>query len=100
MKSGGLDDGKIEQLKSLPEGFGKGMAVAIVELGKTYETTLEERCDPEFQRKVGAFGEDSGMRATEIKRVEYLKRGVRVSGSGGVFKAQVDKDAIPDGWLD
>ena len=62
MKSGGLDDDEIEQLKSLPKGFGKGMAVAIVELGKTYETSLEERSDPEFQRKVGAFGEDSGMR--------------------------------------
>jgi len=100
MKSGGLDDQQIHDLKSLPSGFGKGMAVAIVELGKTFETTLEERCDPDFQRSVGAFGADSGMRATEIKRVEYLKRGVKVSGKGGVFKAKIDRDAIPDGWLD
>ena len=100
MKSGGLDIHEIQELKLLPDGFGKGMAVAIVELGKTFETTLEERCDPDFQRSVGAFGADSGMRATEIKRVEYLKRGVKVSGSGGVFKANVDRDAIPDGWLD
>ena len=40
------------------------------------------------------------MRATEIKRVEYLKRGVKVSGQGGVFKVKVDKDVIPPGWLD
>jgi len=100
MKSGGLQDDEIETLKSLPPGFTKGMAVAIVELGKTYETTLEERCDPDFQRSVGAFGADSGMRATEIKRVEYLKRGVKVSGQGGVFKASIDKDVIPNGWLD
>ncbi len=40
------------------------------------------------------------MRATEIRRVQYLKRGVRVSGQGGVFKAKVDKNVIPDGWLD
>ena len=100
MKSGGLDEGEIKKLKSLPEGFGKGMAVAICEIGKTYETTLNERCDPDFQRKVGAFGEDSGMRATEIKRVEYLKRGVKVKGSGGVFKANVPNEVIPDGWLD
>lgn len=99
MKSGGLSDDEIEELKSLPKGFGKGMAVAIVEIGKTFETTLEERSQPDFQRSVGAFGEDSGMRATEIKRVQYLKRGVKVSGRGGVFKANVDKDAIPDGWL-
>lgn len=100
MKSGGLTDEKIANLKSLPRGFGRGMAVAIVELGKTYETTLAERCDPDFQRSVGAFGADSGMRATEIKRVEYLKKGVRVSGRGGVFKAKIDRDVIPDGWLD
>lgn len=49
---------------------------------------------------MGAFGADSGMRATEIKRVEYLKKGVKVTGSGGVFKAAVDKSVIPDGWLD
>lgn len=100
MKSGGLDDDEIQALKSLPPGYTKGMAVAIVELGKTYETTLEERCNPDFQRAVAAFGEDSGMRVTEIKRVEYLKRGVKVSGQGGVFKAKVDRDLIPDGWLD
>lgn len=100
MRSGGLDDEEIAKLKSLPPGFKKGQAVAIVELGRTFETTLEERCDPDFQRSVGAFGADSGMRATEIKRVSYLKRGVKVPGSGGVFKAQIDKDAIPDGWLE
>lgn len=100
MKSGGLDDNKIKALKSLPKGFTKGMAVAIVELGKTFETTLEQRCDPDFQRGVAAFGADSGMRATEIKRVEYLKQGVKVSGQGGVFKAKIDRDVIPDGWLD
>jgi len=75
------------------------MAVAIVELGKTFETTLEERCDPDFQRAVGAFGADSGMRATEIKRVEYLKKGLKVSGNGGVFKANIPKAVIPEGWL-
>ena len=76
------------------------MAVAIVELGETFETTLEERCDPDFQRKVAAFGADAGMRATVIRRVEYLKRPVKVSGRGGVFKANIDKSVIPDGWLD
>ena len=99
MKSGGLDDDQIQALKSLPPGFTKGMVVAIVELGKTYETTLEERCDPDFQRAVAAFGQDSGMRATEISRVEYLKRGVKISGKGGIFTAIIDREVIPDGWL-
>ena len=99
MRSGNLNDDEIDKLKSLPEGFGKGMAVAIVEIGETFETTLEQRSEPEFQRKVAAFGADSGMRATVIKRVSYLKKGVRVSGQGGVFKARIDKGVIPDGWL-
>jgi len=32
---------------------------------------------------MGAFGEDSGMRATEIKPLAYLKRGVRVREKEG-----------------
>jgi len=99
MKSGGLDDVVIEKLKSLPNGFGRGMAVAILEIGRTFETTVEERSDPEFQRKVCAFGEDSGRMVTEIRRVEYLKRPLRVSGRGGVFKADIPRDALPDGWV-
>jgi len=39
MKSGNLIDDEMNDLKSVPKGFGKGMAIAIVELGKTYETT-------------------------------------------------------------
>ena len=39
------------------------------------------------------------MRATEIKRVEYLKRGVEMPANGIVFKANIDRDVIPDGWL-
>ncbi|KAL3809267.1 hypothetical protein ACHAXA_009965 [Cyclostephanos tholiformis] len=99
MKSGGLDDDEIQTLKSLPPGFTKNMAIAIVELGRTYDTTLSQRCDSDFQRAVAAFGQDSGMRATDIKRVEYLKRGVKMPARGGVFKVSIDRDVIPDGWL-
>ena len=89
---------EIRQLKSLPPGFGKGMAVAILEIGKTYETTVEERSDAEFQRNVAAYGKDSGRMVTEIKRVAYLKKPVRVSGQGGVFKVDVDRNVLPEGW--
>lgn len=99
MKSGGLDDAAIEELKSLPSGFGKGMAVAIVEIGDTYETTVEERSDPEMQRRIGAYGTDSGMRCTEIRRVEYLKQPIRAKARGGVFKLNVDRGVIPEGWI-
>lgn len=39
------------------------------------------------------------MRATEKRRVQYLKRGVTVAAQGGVFKVSIDKDVLPDGWL-
>lgn len=99
MKSDGLDDQEILQLKSLPDGYEKGMLVAILELGKTYETTLDQRCDPKFQRSVVALGTDSGMRATEIKRVQYLKYGVKMPGQSGVFNVEIDVNAIPEEWL-
>ena len=98
MKSGGLNDEEIEELKTMPQGYGRGNAVAIVELGKTYETTIEERSDPEFQRNVAAYGADSGKIVTEIKRVAYLKKPVKMAGQGGVFKVQIDPEMIPDGW--
>jgi hypothetical protein len=40
------------------------------------------------------------MRATEIRRVEYLKKPLKVSARGGVFKVKIEKNLIPDGWLD
>ena len=86
MKSAGLNEEELEQLKTLPEGFRKGMVVAIVELGKTYNTTVKERSQPEFQCHVDAFGSDSGRMVTEIKRVQYLKRFVIILGQGGVLK--------------
>jgi len=99
MRSGGLSMNDIAKLKALPPGYGTGMVVAIVELGRTYETTLEERSTLGVQQKVGAFGADSGKMVTEIKRVEYLTRGVPVSGQGGVFKADIDRSVIPAGWI-
>ena len=98
MKSGGLSDKEIDELKKLPNSYGRGNAVAIVELGKTYETTVVERSEPEFQRKVAAYGADSGRMVTEIKRAAYLKKPIKVSGQGGVFKVKIDPQMIPDGW--
>lgn len=99
MKSDDLDEQEMLKLKFLPDGYEKGMLVAILELGATFETTLEQRCDPTFQRSVVAFGQDSGMRATEIRRVQYLNYGVKVPGQSGVFNAKIDRNAIPEEWL-
>jgi magnesium-dependent phosphatase 1 len=94
----GITDDEIQKLKFLPKGFSKGNIVAILEIGKTYETTTAERSDPEFERKVVAYGSDSGRIVTEIKRVSYLKQPIRQSGESGVFSVKVDPDMIPDGW--
>lgn len=94
----GICDDEIQKLKFLPKGFSKGNIVAILEIGKTYETTTAERSDPEFERKVVAYGSDSGRIVTEIKRVSYLKQPIRQSGESGVFSVKVDPDMIPDGW--
>ena len=76
------------------------MAVAILEIGETYETTVQERSRPEMQRRIEAYGADSGRRCTEIRRVEYLRQPVPVKARGGVFKIPVSRSVIPDGWLD
>ena len=99
MKSGGLTNAEIDQLKALPPGFDRGMIVAICELGKTYNTTESQRSDPETQRKVAAFGSDSGRMVTEIKRIDYLKRPMKLPAQGGVFKVSIDPNVLPDGWI-
>lgn len=93
------NNNKINQLKSLPNGFTKGNAIAIVELGKTYETTLQQRCDNNFQRKVCAYGNDSGKIVTEIKNVQYLNYPISFRGQRGVFTTSIPKDAIPKNWI-
>jgi len=93
-----LSDEDIQSLKQMPQGYGKGNIVAIMELGKTYLTTTKERSRPEFERQAAAYGADSGKYATEIRRVAYLKRPVRQSGQPGIFKVRIPADAIPEGW--
>lgn len=97
-KAAGMSDEDVERGKALPNGFGRGNIIAILELGKTYETTLSERSDPSFERKVGAYGADSGRIVTEIKRVAYLKKPIQRMGEGGVFNVRIDPAVLPDGF--
>lgn len=99
MKDDSISQRDIHKLKSLSQNFTKGMLVAILEIGDTVEVSLEDRSKQDFERKVVAYGKDSGRIATEIKRVDYLKLGVKMSGKGGVFDVDVDQDVIPYGWL-
>ncbi|VEU40598.1 unnamed protein product [Pseudo-nitzschia multistriata] len=94
----GISDEEIQTLKRMPKGFSKGNIVAIVEIGKTYEASLSERSVPDFERKVVAYGPDSGRIVTEIKRVAYLKRPIRQRGEAGVFNVKIDPKVLPDGW--
>mmetsp|Transcript_37684 Transcript_37684/g.78191 ORF Transcript_37684/g.78191 Transcript_37684/m.78191 type:complete len:164 (-) Transcript_37684:89-580(-) len=98
MKDAGLSDKEIQQLKSLPPSFGKGMLVAIMEIGNTIETTLEQRSEPTMQRQICAYGGDSGRIVTEIAKVAYLKRPIPMAAQGGVWKTEIPQDVIPDDW--
>jgi hypothetical protein len=98
MKRAGKTDHEISQLKQFPPGFGKGNIVAIMELGKTRLTTLDERSRPDHEAKVAAYGCDSGQYATEITKVAYLKRPIPMKGQAGLFKVQIPLDALPDEW--
>ncbi|KAG7353153.1 HAD-SF-IIIC: HAD phosphatase, family IIIC [Nitzschia inconspicua] len=97
MKENGLNQDEIDRLKTLPPNFSRGKIIAVIELGKTYETSTVERSDPEFERNAVARGEDSGKFVTEIKRVSYLKQPVKQSGAGGVFKVRIPPEVLPDG---
>jgi magnesium-dependent phosphatase 1 len=100
MAESGLSDEEIEKLKSLPSGFSRGSIVAILELGKTYETTVAQRSEPRFEQGAAARGSDSGKFVTEIRRVAYLKKPVQFKGEPGVFKVNIPQDILPDddGW--
>jgi magnesium-dependent phosphatase 1 len=98
MTDHGLSANDIDKLKELPKGFERGSIVAICELGRTMEMTLEERSAPWIQRQVAAYGKDSGKMVTEIKSVQYLKQPFPFEGQGGVFKVQIPADFLPDNW--
>ena len=103
MKSNSSDDGdsgitdeEIEMLKQLPKGYGKGDIVAILEIGKTYEMSMEERSKPSIQRRIVLSPEHSGKYVTEIKHVSYLTQPIKnVRGQPGIFKVQIDPKVIP-----
>lgn len=94
----GLPEEEIHRLKSLPAGFDKGTVVAILQIGKTYETTTQQRCEPAMQQKICAYGADSGRIVTEIAKVAYLKKPVSMAAQGGVFQVSIPSDVVPDGW--
>ena len=99
MKSDNNDmtDEQIEQLKQLPIGFGKGDIVAIMEIGKTYEMSYEERSKPSIQRQIVLSASDSGKYVTEIKHVSYLKEPIKnVPGQPGIFKVHIDPNVLPE----
>ena len=98
MKEQGLNTEDIQKLKSLPKNFNKGMIVAILEIGETYDTTVEQRSTVEMQSSICAYGTDSGRRLTEIKRVSYLKKPIPMKPTGGIFKVQLPRDVLPDDW--
>ena len=97
-----LNDAGISDVESASEirVGGGGSICAIIKVGETRLTTLEERSDLNAVRGVVAFAEKAGKYQTEIRGVEYLKRGVPTKGKGGVWQAEVPRDVVPEGWRD
>ena len=96
----GWSDEQIEQDKSLPDGYQRGMVIAICQIGKTIEMSLEQRSVPEIEQQIVALGSDSGKMITEIKLVQYLKRPLLMPAQGGIYKVSIPIDVIPDEFIE
>lgn len=96
----GMSDDEIDEVTSLPPGFKKGNVVAVMELGRTWRTSFKERGLPDMERNVVAYDEDQGQYATEIRRVQWLQKPLRMRGSAGLWKRTVPRALFPAGWID
>jgi magnesium-dependent phosphatase 1 len=99
MKCSGLSDNEIDQFKKLPDGYQRGMIIAICQLGKTIEMSCAERSVPRIEQRIVAYGQDSGKMVTEIKQIQYLLRPVITPGQSGIFNVDVPIHSIPNDFI-
>ena len=91
----GRDDSEIDRVTSLPAGFSRGQAVAVVRVGKTELISDEsDRCAPEVEAGACATGQAMGRYVTTITDARWLGRGVPMRGQPGVFAARVPRSVL------
>jgi magnesium-dependent phosphatase 1 len=96
----GLTAAEVAANTALRPGFGKGQAIAIVELGQTELVESERaRSAAAIEQSVCARGAAMGRYLTHIRRVEWLREGVPMRGQPGLFEAEVPRAVLPAGWL-
>ena len=82
-------------MTSLPAGFSRGQAVAVVRVGKTELIADErDRCAPEVEAGACATGQAMGRYVTTITDARWLGRGVPMRGQPGVFAARVPRSVL------
>lgn len=99
LRRAGLADEEIGRITQLPDGFARGNVVAIVELGPTRISTLDERSEPDIEHACCAYGADAGRYLTEVKAAHWLTRPVPMSGRPGIFDITVPRSALPEELL-
>ncbi len=91
----GRDESEIDRVTSLPAGFSRGQAVAVVRVGKTELIADErDRCAPDVEAGACATGEAMGRYVTTITDARWLGRGVPMRGQPGVFAARVPRSVL------
>ena len=91
----GREDAEIDRVTSLPAGFSRGQAVAVVRVGKTELIADErDRCAPEVEAGACATGQAMGRYVTTISDARWLGRGVPMRGQPGVFAARVPRSVL------
>jgi hypothetical protein len=91
----GRDEAEIDRITSLPAGFTRGQAVAVVRVGKT-ELIADgrDRCAPDVEAGACATGAAMGRYVTTITDARWLGRGVPMRGQPGVLAARVPRSVL------
>ena len=98
LSQAGDDEAAIDRFTSLPSGFSRGAVVAVLELGETRLADEAQRSTDEVQSAACALGGDMGRYLTEVKRAAWLKQPVPCRGQPGLFRANVPKEVVPEGF--
>ena len=82
-----VDEAEIDRVTSLPSGFSRGQAVAVVRVGKTELIADErDRCAPEVEAGACATGQAMGRYVTRSRTRDGWAGACRCVGSPGCLR--------------